>query len=146
MTEHERTEDVRDRQRTDGGPDSVVAPFPPERPVDDQRPDSQKEGEARATRAALAGEHGTEGPPQYLDAPKPHGHHAGDYEIPGERAGAKVAADRQSAADQRTADKDKADQDKADQKAANKADQAEAKADKPKEDDSWRDRGSAASR
>jgi len=70
-----------DRRATD------AAPFPPERPDDDQRPDSQKEGEARASAAALAGEHGTDGPPQYLDAPEPEGHNAGDYSIVGDTKG-----------------------------------------------------------
>jgi len=70
-----------DRAATD------AAPFPPERPEDDQRPDSQKEGEARASAAALDGEHGTEGPPQYLDAPEPEGHNAGDYPITDGRKG-----------------------------------------------------------
>ena len=60
------------------------APFPPERPEDDGRPVSQKEQEARAAEAALAGEQGTGGPPQYLDAPEPEGHHAGDYSIVGD--------------------------------------------------------------
>lgn len=61
----------------------AVAPFPPERPEQDPRPDTQKEQEARATAAALAGEHGTDGPPQQVDAPAPEGHHAGDFTVPG---------------------------------------------------------------
>jgi len=158
MTERERAEDVHDHKRTDGGPDSAVAPFPPERPADDQRPVSQKEGEARATAAALAGEHGTDGPPQYVDAPEPHGHNAGDYVIPGEGSkgsGAKATTDREKVADQKAVDKDKADDDAdAKAKAKTKADaDAKVKADadaKTKADtdakDSWRDKGSAASR
>lgn len=60
------------------GPLTGAAPFPPERPADDTRPDSQKEQEAMANAAALEGEHGSESP--YLEAPKPEGHHAGDYQ------------------------------------------------------------------
>jgi len=156
MTEHkpaetgtERAGDAHDHKRTDGGPDSAVAPFPPDRPVDDQRPVSQKEGEARATAAALAGEHGSDGPPQYVDAPEPRGHNAGDYEIPGEPhkgSAAKKAADREKASDQKAADQKAADRETADQKVADQraADQRAAGDKGAKE--GWRDQGSAASR
>lgn len=98
---------------------SPVAPFPPERPADDARPVTQQIQEARAAEAALAGEHGTGGPPQYVDAPEPEGHNAGDYVEGGPRKGraAKVAADHEKAPDQKAADKE-----------------------------DWRDKGSAASR
>lgn len=69
-----------DKDRVTG----AVAPFPPERPEDDGRPVTQREAEARAAEAALAGEHGTDGPPQYVDAPMPEGHHAGDYSVSGD--------------------------------------------------------------
>ena len=98
--------------------DSAVAPFPPERPADDPRPETQKIQEARAAEAALAGEHGTDGPPQYVDAPEPEGHNAGDYVEPGTESPSKKK------------------QDKADQKAA----------DDSKDDDDKRDKGSAAAR
>jgi hypothetical protein len=128
MTERERTEEV---------VNPAVAPFPPDRPEDDSRPVTQKIQEARAAEAALAGEHGTDGPPQYVDAPEPKGHHAGDY-VEGEvsdGSGAKATAAREKASDQKAADKDK-------------ADKADSKAEKGKADDkeSWRDKGSAASR
>lgn len=111
MTKQEHAEEV---------VNPAVAPFPPDRPEQDSRPVTQKIQEARAAEAALAGEHGTDGPPQYVDAPEPKGHHAGDY-VEGEPAdgsGAKASAQRDKASDQKAADKDKEDDSKIDKGSA----------------------------